>query len=661
MNRLPGLSTSYKQFIVKSWDQCTAMAIDPELKKAPKITEEEFLLICKKRKRLLLQISQPIINKFTPFFDYSKYVITLADENGIILSVNGNSELIKEGAKYSYDVGACWAEESVGTNAIGNCLALGQPICVVGEEHFVKRWRKYACAASPIRDPFSGEIIGDLNLTCRTKDFHIFSLGIVQSLTDILEGALRNISNTHNYNKHGLIMEQFLEASKEADQQDGIVAIDLDGNILAANKIIHSMFSNEMQMPLKNLFHYDPKLQEALLQSNATSISFSTKFKGGIHGGNNTYLVNCVPIFNNEKVHEGWIGRILQISSGSVTDGTMAASPALKKNSSHPIYISSAMSRIVNRARKVASFASTKLILGESGVGKEVLAKFIHINGPRAGKPFIALNCAAIPKELLASELFGYESGAFTGAKLKGKPGKFQQANRGTIYLDEVGDMPLDLQAYLLRVIEEKKVTRLGGVESIPVDVQVVASTNCDLKKLVKEGKFRLDLYYRLDVITLIIPPLRERKEDIRPLAEFFLEKVREKLDGTKKRLSPEVLDALQDYNWPGNVRELEHVIEMAHAISNRDIISLVDLREDIFHNTFCESENLASENQTNREDEKIKTTIRICNGNMSQAAKTLHMSRTTLYRKMMKYGIPLKDHADNYHYATKAEEIWGV
>ncbi|MFA5285819.1 MAG: GAF domain-containing protein, partial [Smithellaceae bacterium] len=149
MNRLPDLSTSYKQFIVKSWDQCTAMAIDPELKKAPKITEEEFLLICQKRKHLLLQISQPIINKFSPFCDYSKYVIVLTDENGIILSISGNQDLLKEVTRFGFDVGASWAEESVGTNAIGNCLALGQPICIMGEEHFVKQWRDYGCTASP--------------------------------------------------------------------------------------------------------------------------------------------------------------------------------------------------------------------------------------------------------------------------------------------------------------------------------------------------------------------------------------------------------------------------------------------------------------------------------------------------------------------------------
>jgi transcriptional regulator with PAS, ATPase and Fis domain len=436
-------------------------------------------------------------------------------------------------------------------------------------------------------------------------------------------------------------MEQFLEASKEADQQDGIIAIDLDGDIHAANKIIHSMVSNETQVLFKNLFQSNPKLRKALLQSNATSLSFSTKFEGGILG-DNVYLANFVPIFNNEKVHEGWIGRILQISSEGRAYGKMVT-PRLKEYSSHLVYISSEMGNIVNKARKVASFASTKLILGESGVGKEVLAKFIHANGPRAAQPFIALNCAAIPKELLASELFGYESGAFTGARLKGKPGKFQQANRGSIYLDEIGDMPLDLQSYLLRVIEEKKVTRLGGMESIPIDVQIIVSTNCDLKKLVKENKFRLDLYYRLDVITLVIPPLRERKDDIRPLAEFFLEKVREKLDGVKKRLSPEVIDALQDYNWPGNIRELEHVIEMAHAVASGNVIGIEDIREDILSDAACWSENFISGKETHMEEEKIKMTIKMCEGNMSKAAQILKISRTTLYRKMLKYNILLK------------------
>lgn len=401
------------------------------------------------------------------------------------------------------------------------------------------------------------------------------------------------------------------------------------------------MLANESCPQRKNIFQLRSKLQEILNRSKSSAVSFSTNI-GRDMDSDDTYLANFVPIFNNYQTHEGWIGRLLNISSGSKAYGRTVAC-GVKENYSKPIYISSSMSKVINKARKVANFSSTKLILGESGVGKEIIAKFIHVNGPRAAHPMISLNCAAIPKELLASELFGYEAGAFTGARQKGSPGKFQMANRGTIYLDEIGDMSLDLQAYLLRVIEEKKVTRLGGTKSIPIDVQIITSTNRDLKKLVEENKFRLDLYYRLNVITIRIPSLRERKEDILPLAEFFLEKMKRKLDGVKKKLSPDIIDALLNYHWPGNVRELEHVIEMAHAISNGDVINLADIKEEIFSETSGSNKCVISDRTVNREEDKIQMAIKMAAGNMSRAAQILEVSRTTLYRKMRKYDISLK------------------
>lgn len=646
MKQLLGTNESFKPYIVKSWEHCKSLAIDPELQKAPKIPEEDFLFICRERKHLLLNIALPIISKFRPFFDYLKYTIVLTDEHGTILSMDGNEESIREVSAVNFVVGSNWSEESAGTNAIGICLVTGQPICTVGEDHFVKQWWKYACAAAPVRDPFSGEIIGSVDLSCHIEDFHIFSLGLVELIAMILETTLCNTSNTQDHNKQNLIVEQFLKASKEADIRDGIIAIDVNGSILAVNKVIQTMLPAENYSQPRNIFQFSPQLREILHQANATAVSYTTKFEEYIND-DGTYLVNFLPIFNNDKVHEGWIGHLLKISSGSKAHGNTPVT-GNKEIFLQPIYISSSMSRIINRARKVASFASTKMILGESGVGKEIIAKFIHANGPRAAQPMISLNCAAIPKELMASELFGYEAGAFTGAKLMGKPGKFQMANRGTIYLDEIGDMPLDLQAYLLRVIEEKKVTRLGGTKSIPIDVQIIASTNCDLKKLVKENKFRLDLYYRLNVITIDIPPLRERKEDILPLAEFFLEKMREKLDGVKKKLSPNVIEAFLNYDWPGNIRELEHVIEMAHAVSSGDVIDIADIRDDILSEKYCSKENMILGQEPNMEDEKIKMAIKMCEGNMSNAAQLLQVSRTTLYRKMQKHNIPLKKMFDN-------------
>ena len=643
MEQLLDSNSSFKQYILNSWNQCRSLKIDPGLQRAPQIPKNEFSSICRERedlKKLKMNTTMPITSEFRHYFDSWEHTVALTDENGVILSINGHEEFVEEASESGYEIGSSWSIESVGTNAIGNTLTLGKPICVVGKDHFVEKWKVYACAASPIRNPFSGEIIGSLNISCRADTFHFFTLSLVTSWAMTLETALRNVSKICDYKKHNLIMEQFLEASKKADIREGIIGIDLNGNILDSNKEIYSILSCEGYTPLKNISQLSPKLQERLIQSNSTAGARVTKI-GKEVSGDNAYSANYIPIFNNDKMLEGWIGHLLKISSDRKAHGKRVDANIQEKYS-QPIYISSSMSEIINKARKVADFASTKMLLGESGVGKEILAKFIHANGRRAAQPMIALNCASIPKELLASELFGYEAGAFTGARLKGKPGKFQMANGGTLFLDEIGDMPLDLQTYLLRVIEEKKVTRLGGTESIPLDVQIIASTNCDLKKLVDEKKFRLDLYYRLNVIPIVIPPLRERKEDILPLTEFFLEKMKEKLDGIQKKLSPEVIKVFLNYNWPGNIRELEHVIEMAHALSTGTVIDITDIGEDVLSVNCCSSENLISGQKRNAEDEEIKMTIKMCEGNMSKVAKVLHVSRTTLYRKMEKYNIPL-------------------
>lgn len=636
MSLLSGLNASYKQYIVKSWDQCASLEIDPELTRAPRITDEEFLAICEKRKNLLLQIAVPTISQYRHYIDYMRYAIVVTDENGTILYISGNEEFKREVVNYGFDVGTRWSEASVGTNAIGSCLSLAQPISVVGDEHYVRLWRKFGCAASPIRDPFSGEIIGALNLSCHVQDYHVFALSLVEMLSEIIESTLRNTSNTRSYNRSGLIIDKYLEAYKEADALDGMIAIDSEGEIIASNKRIHSIIESDTNSPLKNLFDLYPVLRKKLDPSVNTPVAFSTKF----HGAGNEkapYLAHFIPVHSNDARLEGWLGRLVSISSADVSRGSRSDGNPL-----NPIYVSLAMSKLISKARKVSGFASTKLILGESGTGKEVLARFIHAHGTRASQPFIALNCAALPRELMASELFGYEAGAFTGARLKGKPGKFELANRGTIFLDEIGDMPMELQSYLLRVIEDKKVYRLGGTEPVRIDVQIIASTHRDLKTLVREEKFRLDLYYRLNVINITIPPLRERTEDILPLAEFFLEKVGSKLDGVRKKLSPQVKDALLSYSWPGNTRELEHVIEMAHAISDGAIIGPEDLQEEVLSGT-SGFDGTVPGHQAYPEEERIRMTIRLCEGNMSKAADALNVSRTTLYRKMKKFGIPLK------------------
>jgi two-component system nitrogen regulation response regulator GlnG len=237
---------------------------------------------------------------------------------------------------------------------------------------------------------------------------------------------------------------------------------------------------------------------------------------------------------------------------------------------------SPAMSEVYKTIGKVAPSDMTVLIQGESGTGKELIAKAIHYNSRRLGKPFVALNCAAIPKELLESELFGHEKGAFTGATDR-KPGKFEQANGGTIFLDEIGDMPLDLQAKILRVLQEREVVRTGGSQSLSVDVRVIAATNQNLEDMVRRREFREDLFYRLNVVPILLPPLRERSEDIPLLADYFLQKTCNELEVPVKRCSAEATRFLSSYAWPGNVRELENTIKRAVILSSDPILSQAD------------------------------------------------------------------------------------
>jgi PAS domain S-box-containing protein len=297
--------------------------------------------------------------------------------------------------------------------------------------------------------------------------------------------------------------------------------------------------------------------------------------------------------------------------------------------------------RVFKLAEKVAKVDSTVLILGESGVGKEGIVKFIHKLSDRANQPLVKVNCAAIPKDLLESELFGYEKGAFTGADARGKPGLFEQANGGTIFLDEIGDMPLDLQVKLLRVLQEFEITRVGGRKSIKIDVRLISATNKNLEEMVSNGTFRRDLYYRLNIIPIKIPPLRERKSDIAPLVYFFLNKTNQKYS-FNKHLRPEVIHIFEEYHWPGNIRELENTIERLAVTTDGEEITVDDLPPNFLENIKSdrqETKGTLKEILENVErkiiQEKMKEfkTTRV-------AAKELGISQSALVKKMKRLGI---------------------
>lgn len=302
---------------------------------------------------------------------------------------------------------------------------------------------------------------------------------------------------------------------------------------------------------------------------------------------------------------------------------------------------SAAMKECIRMARVAAQSSSNVLIQGESGTGKELLAQAIHNASSLKEGPFVAVNCAAIPRELIESELFGYEEGAFTGAVKGGRPGKFELANDGTIFLDEIGDMPLDMQVKLLRVIQEKKVMRIGGHHIFNFNGRIIAASNRDLQKDVMDGTFRRDLFYRLNVLTVFVSSLRERKEDIKPTVHHILGKICTKLGIDIPIVQVETFQALEAYDWPGNVRELENVLERAINIAPGKQITISELPKHLVFNPLLKYEPATVVKTLEEiEQETIKTVLDDLEWNISQAAMLLGVTRNTLYNKIKKYGI---------------------
>lgn len=428
---------------------------------------------------------------------------------------------------------------------------------------------------------------------------------------------------------------------------EGILAVDNNGIITHVNRAAEKMLGVDQ----KGLLGQNIRLVlpiKTLLEALENQRGFTSR-EVAVDGPSGKVRLICTarPILDREGKMAGLVAsfrdfketqrlayRIMAGEKEVTFDDIVGASPALQK--------------VKREAQKIAISDSTVLILGESGTGKELFARAIHAASPRRNRPFVAINCGAIPENLLESELFGYEEGAFSGARRGGKPGKFELADGGTIFLDEIGNMSLYLQAKLLRVLQERTIDRVGGTTPIRVDVRVIAATNSDLEDMVKKGQFRADLYYRLSVIPLVIPPLRERREDIPLLLEHYLNRFNALLGKNITGFSKEALELCQNYDWPGNVRELANAVEYAVNLEEGSVITVASLPERIQGSkektsVFAQHDNDRLCSLVELEKEAIVRALRKFGWSEEgkyQAAKALGISRATLYRKLKKYGL---------------------
>jgi transcriptional regulator of acetoin/glycerol metabolism len=562
-------------------------------------------------------------------------MVVLTDVNGLIIHTLGDDDFLEKANRVALKPGVIWSEESKGTNAIGTAIAEQSPTMVHGNEHYLQANHFLTCSAAPIFD-YRGNVIGVLDVTGDQRNFHKHTMALVSMSAQMIETQLFSAAF-----KDGILLHFNSRPEFIGTLMEGIASFAPNGRFLSANRsalfqlglplaALHShTFSSLFGLPVSALFdHYRTAAPELLTLC----------------------LHNGVRVYGRAQLRLSH--SVLQFSVNQ-TPASDAALPAdnLEHHTQTPRKLSGLrylntgdpkIAAVIDKVTKVLGFDIPILVTGETGTGKEILAQAIHNDSPRAKGPFIAVNCASIPENLIESELFGYEDGAFTGARKKGSIGKIREANGGTLFLDEIGDMPLSLQARLLRVLQERIVTPLGSTKSISVNVDLICATNKNLREQIAKGAFREDLYYRLNGLVVKLPPIRERTD-----LETVINKILalESKTGTHS-VAPEIMDMFQRHSWPGNFRQLTNLLRTAvvmagdsHEIRREHLPDdFIDDMESAQSRAAHESVKRFVADGSNLEEMEIsavRKSLESHSGNVSATARALGVSRNTIYRKM--------------------------
>ncbi|WP_019240267.1 MULTISPECIES: sigma-54 interaction domain-containing protein [Bacillus] len=620
--------------IARSWVRCKESGLDPWSVSFPKPSKD---LLKQKRTEYeyFLKMANPVLGYLLAMFNSN---ITICDQNGFIFELLTPLEL------YPRTFGTYVDEAVTGSGSVTISLIEKKPYRAEGYENYRMVAQGYSGVSAPIQ--VNGEMIGVLTITNPFVSLPDYALDCCVEAAEIISDFLQKDNKNMKLMLIAKRFERLIEKSNQA-----IVVLDDSGRVLITNKVGRNIVSqyDEWAYGTQSFGDYlmDRKDLSYLLDGqNNLSNQLTIGFKRSKTLKNNRLLLQY-----NKKIQlpNSLIHNVLVFEIPSMTE-EKKSEPVARNNEQFVDYIgkSPAWTNVDKIVKKVATYNTNVLLLGETGTGKEVVAKAIHRLSGRKGK-FVAINCGAIPKELFASELFGYESGAFTGAKAGGAIGKFEYAHEGTLFLDEIGEMPLDMQVSLLRVIQEQTITRIGSNKSQKCDVRIIAATNQNMRKVIQEGAFRSDLYYRLSVIEIQLPLLKDRGCDIALLAEYFNGNLSEQLKIPHQLLSEEVIDALRHYDWPGNVRELKNIIEKILILSIGEPIT-IDLLPDYIKEQIGSKDVLPScqVEPPSTERERICKCLEKHRGNISQVAKELGMARNTLYRKLEKYQIEMKTFAVN-------------
>jgi len=569
----------------------------------------------------------------------SGFRVDLVDKDGYFLKIISDMEILEESKKLGSVIGANRSELIAGTNGIGIALSTGKPIQILGPEHYNIYHHNWTCSTAPIHDP-SGNIIGAVNMSGNYRLLHKHTLGMVVGISNAIESALVTEKKVYELSTTNRFLKTIIESIN-----DGLVILDKEGKITHLNSIAGGILGKEppdaIGEPINKLIKTNFSLFDILnnrkgyLEKEITITPFGSKESF-------QYLLTEKLVEDYEGKSQGIMALFKEMRKVHRLVGGIIGAKA-RFNFSDIIGNNKKLKSAVNLA-KTASVSSCKILIqGESGTGKEIFAQAIHNNSNRRDNPFIAINCAAIPRDLVESELFGYEEGAFTGAKRGGRPGKLELAEGGTLFLDEIESMPLESQPKLLRVLESNQLMKIGGNKIIPIDVRIISSTNQDLLLAVKKGNFREDLLYRINTITVDIPPLRERKDDIPILVKYICNKIGRRINKNNIEIDKKILEVLCEYNWPGNIRELENALESAIILSKNNKITIEVIPENIKpfkSNNLDIKEDREANSLIDIEKEVIFKVLKEVKGNITKASRVLGIDRSTLYRKIEKYKI---------------------
>jgi transcriptional regulator of acetoin/glycerol metabolism len=648
--------------IVQSHERCNSLGISPIRAPDHSPLIRADLAVARERNRRLSVHSVPVMEMLLEQILATQSMVLLTDVQGTVLHAIGHDDFLARAAKVALAPGANWSEANKGTNAIGTSLVTEAPTLVHADEHYMHANHFLTCSASPICDP-RGNVVGVLDVTGDHHSFHNPTMGLVNMSARMIQNhwLLEDSRQSLRLHFHG--RPEYLGTLME-----GMVAVGPDGKLHGANRAaldLLNMSGAGLRMnSLTGLFGVSlGQLVDHFSSALATPLQLRLPDGRVVHavarfnwphwqrrGGNDDGPLAANEPATTERPLDGAAPR--EPARDTVrTPPAAAPIPSLRQLQTGD----AAMDAVVNRVQRVLDRDIAILVQGETGSGKEVLARAIHQASKRADGPFVAVNCASIPESLIESELFGYEEGAFTGARRKGCPGKVMQAHGGTLFLDEIGDMPLALQARLLRVLQEREITPLGGGRPMAVDVAVISATHRPLREMIAARSFREDLYYRLNGLVVQLPALRERS-DLMVLAERLLKR---EARGRLPRLDDEVVRLMQGYHWPGNIRQLATVLRTASAMAGQDAaITLEHLSEDFLIDARRapagapraagasapaaaeaspepEAAGPAGRTLQQLENETVRRALAEAGGNISVAARRLGISRNTIYRKL--------------------------